>query len=76
MTKKRSKRRINGEGSVYQRKSDGRWVGQFTDHTIPGGRYRYVYAKTRRRTRRTVSSGWGPLPSKPSRSIGSARVSR
>jgi integrase len=43
---KRSKKRINGEGSVYQRNSDGRWVGQFTDHTIPGSKVRYVYGKT------------------------------
>ena len=43
---KRVKKRINGEGSVYQRKSDGRWVGQYKDHTIPGGKVRYVYAKT------------------------------
>jgi hypothetical protein len=39
---KRVKKRINGEGSVYQRKSDGRWVGQFTDQTIPGSKVRYV----------------------------------
>jgi integrase len=46
VTKKRLRERINGEGSVYQRK-DGRWVGQFTDHnTIPGGKVRYVYGKT------------------------------
>ena len=43
---KRSKRRINGEGSIYQRKSDGRWVGQFKDPTAAGGKQRYVYAKT------------------------------
>jgi integrase len=43
---KKSKRRINGEGSIYQRKSDGRWVGQFKDPAAPGGGIRYVYAKT------------------------------
>jgi hypothetical protein len=30
---KKPKRRINGEGSIYRRKSDGRWVGQFKDPT-------------------------------------------
>jgi integrase len=48
VAKRRSRKRINGEGSVYQRKIDRRWVGQLMDHTIPGGRYRYVYAKTQK----------------------------
>src|SRR5829696_1848702 len=43
---KKPKRRINGEGSIYQRKSDGRWVGQFKDPAAPGSGIRYVYAKT------------------------------
>ena len=43
---KKPKRRINGEGSIYQRKSDGRWVGQFKDPAAPGGAILYVYAKT------------------------------
>jgi integrase len=43
---KKPKRRINGEGSIYQRKSDGRWVGQFRDLAAPGSAIRYVYAKT------------------------------
>jgi hypothetical protein len=43
---KKPKRRINGEGSVYQRKSDGRWVGQFKDPAALGSGIRYVYAKT------------------------------
>ena len=43
---KKPKRRINGEGSIYQRKSDGRWVGQFKDPTASGSGIRYVYAKT------------------------------
>jgi integrase len=40
------KRRINGGGSIYKRKSDGRWVGQFKDPAAPGGAIHYVYAKT------------------------------
>src|SRR5215210_3142266 len=51
---KRSKKRINGEGSVYQRKSDGRWAGQFTDHTVPGGKVRYVYGKTQKEALRRL----------------------
>jgi hypothetical protein len=43
---KKPKRRINGEGSIYQRKCDGRWVGQFKDQAAPGSAIRYVYAKT------------------------------
>ena len=43
---KRPKKRINGEGSIYRRKSDGRWVGQFKEPTAAGGKQRYVYAKT------------------------------
>ena len=47
---KKSKRRINGEGSIYRRKSAGRWVGQFQDPAAPGGGIRYVYAKTQQET--------------------------
>src|SRR5829696_1773533 len=43
---KKPKRRINGEGSIYQRKSDGRWVGQFKNPAASGSGIRYVYAKT------------------------------
>jgi integrase len=43
---KKPKKRINGEGSIYQRKSDGRWVGQFKDDAASGSGIRYVYAKT------------------------------
>ncbi len=42
MTKKRG----NGEGSIYRRK-DGRWVGQYTVYTAQGPKYRYIYGKTR-----------------------------
>jgi integrase len=41
-----SKKRGNGEGSVYRRK-DGRWVGQYTVYTTKGPKYRYIYGKTR-----------------------------
>ena len=41
-----SKKRGNGEGSIYRRK-DGRWVGQYTVYTTKGPKYRYIYGKTR-----------------------------
>jgi integrase len=41
-----SKKRGNGEGSIYRRK-DGRWVGQYTIYTAAGPKYRYLYGKTR-----------------------------
>jgi integrase len=41
-----SKKRGNGEGSIYRRK-DGRWVGQYTIYTAKGPKYRYLYGKTR-----------------------------
>jgi integrase len=41
-----SKKRGNGEGSIYRRK-DGRWVGQYTIYTATGPKYRYLYGKTR-----------------------------
>ncbi len=42
-----SKRRGNGEGSIYKR-NDGRWVGQYLAHTAKGPKYRYLYGRTRR----------------------------
>jgi len=42
------KRRSPGEGSSYRRKSDGRWVGVWYDHT---GRRRYAYAATQKDAR-------------------------
>ena len=41
-----SKKRGNGERSIYRRK-DGRWVGQYTIYTATGPKYRYLYGKTR-----------------------------
>jgi integrase len=41
-----SRKRGNGEGSIYRRK-DGRWVGQYTVYTAKGPKYRYLYGKTR-----------------------------
>lgn len=46
MSRRKPKTRINGEGSIYKRQSDGRWVGQYFDHTAVPPKYRYVYAKT------------------------------
>jgi len=44
--KKPRRRRMNGDGSVYQRK-DGYWVGAFDAHTVSGTRKRVVvYGKT------------------------------
>lgn len=41
-----SRKRGNGEGSIYRRK-DGRWVGQYLVYTAKGPKYRYLYGKTR-----------------------------
>jgi integrase len=41
---KQRKRRIKGEGAVYQRKSDGRWVGSFLVEET--GKRKYIYART------------------------------
>src|SRR5215218_6362223 len=41
-----SKKRGNGEGSIYRRK-DGRWVGQYLVYTAAGPKYRYLYGRTR-----------------------------
>src|SRR6476620_4940113 len=41
------RKNANGEGSIYQRQSDGRWVGQAYALTTDGGRKRkYVYGDT------------------------------
>lgn len=43
-----ARRNSNGEGSVYQRKSDGRWVSSLWVETASGKSKRvYVYGKTR-----------------------------
>jgi integrase len=39
-----AKRRGNGEGTIAQRASDGRWVGAFQ---LPDGKRKYVYGRTR-----------------------------
>jgi integrase len=41
-----SRKRGNGEESIYRRK-EGRWVGQDTVYTARGPKYRYIYGKTR-----------------------------
>lgn len=43
-----SRKRGNGEGSIYRRK-DGRWVGQYLVYTSEGPKYRYLYGKTRQK---------------------------
>jgi integrase len=40
MTARKTKRRGQGEGSIYQRKSDGKWVAAVT---LPGGGRKYAY---------------------------------
>lgn len=42
------KARANGEGSLYQRSSDGMWVGSVT---LPDGKRKPVYAKTQTKAR-------------------------
>src|SRR5829696_2801584 len=41
----KERRRGHGEGSIYQAKSDGRWVASLT---LPNGKRKYLYAKTRK----------------------------
>src|SRR5262245_58388731 len=41
----KSSKRGNGEGAIYQRQSDGRWVGALT---LPNGKRKSLYGKTRR----------------------------
>lgn len=51
-----AKRRAHGEGSLYQRKSDGRWVGTLTVGYDEEGkqRRRVVYGKTQREARQKL----------------------
>jgi hypothetical protein len=42
---------MTAEGSVYQRKSDGRWVAQYTDLK---GKTRYLYRKTKTEARKAL----------------------
>ena len=42
---------MTAEGSVYQRKSDGRWVAQYMDFK---GKTRYLYRKTKREARKAL----------------------
>ena len=52
---KNSKKRGNGEGGVYQRKSDWRWVAQYWAPTKTGGRERrYLYAGSRQEALRKL----------------------
>lgn len=41
------KRRAHGEGGLYQRDSDGRWVGALPAALSPTGRRRVVYGRTK-----------------------------
>ncbi|MDL2236666.1 site-specific integrase [Christensenellaceae bacterium OttesenSCG-928-K19] len=52
MTKISGKRRDKGDGSIYQRKSDGRWVGRYkVDNELEP---RYVYGKTETEVKRKL----------------------
>jgi integrase len=42
---------LTAEGSVYQRKSDGRWVAQYTDLK---GKTRYLYRKTKTEAKKAL----------------------
>ena len=44
-------RRANGEGSIYQRASDGIWVGAVS---LEGGKRRVIYGRTQREVRQKV----------------------
>jgi integrase len=46
-----TKRRAKGEGTIYRRKSDGRWVGMYTVNTVDGLKRRAVYGKSRKEVR-------------------------
>jgi hypothetical protein len=43
-----TKRRGKGEGSIYRRRKDGLWVGQYRVHTHKGKKTKYIYGKTRK----------------------------
>ena len=45
-------RRAKGEGRIHQR-PDGRWCARYT---LPGGKRRYVYAKTQKEARRLLTA--------------------
>lgn len=63
---KTGRKRGHGEGSIYQRAGDGRWVGQIT---VPGAKPKYAYGKTRREVAAKLAAGLRdvqqglPLPS-------------
>jgi integrase len=46
-----TKRRAKGEGTIYRRKSDGRWVGMYTVSTLDGVTRRAVYGKSKNEVR-------------------------
>ncbi len=41
-------KRANGEGSIYQRKSDGKWVGSIS---LDKGQRKVFYGKTKKEVR-------------------------
>jgi integrase len=45
------KKRANGEGSITQRKSDGRWMARLT---LESGKRKYLYGKTRQDVQRQL----------------------
>ena len=47
MPRTKRTRRVRGEGSIFKRESDGRWVGRFTARTGGLARRHTVYADTR-----------------------------
>jgi integrase len=46
-----TKRRVKGEGTIYRRKSDSRWVGMYTVNTLDGVKRRAVYGKSKKEVR-------------------------
>ncbi len=56
MANRGKKKKANGEGSIYQRKtSDGRWVGQYTNEQ---GKTQCVYGKTQKEVRISSPRPW------------------
>jgi integrase len=53
--------RSNGEGSVYQRSSDGRWIGSFYEDVQGQRKRRVIYAKTRKEANSRLQKALGRI---------------
>ena len=52
-TPRRGGKRGNGEGTIYQRQSDGKWCASVS---IDGGRRKVLYGKTRQEVARKLAA--------------------